>query len=177
MCIPRWRKSRSPTLPVERLRALHLNPVGGFLVVPGARLSTAGIDPYAHTVAYNGLAMFGLTVAADIARTLPPIPVGPMPAEGRLTVRDPAASALAVLSTGDTWMAVRRVSKESGDMRHDFGLHALQIRDAVGWRELVAPRAYNKHYVMTAGPSTYIAFHWATTMLPRILRISGAQPS
>jgi hypothetical protein len=153
---------------VERLRALHLNPVGGFLVVPGVRLSTAGIDPYAHTVAYNGLAMFGLTVAADIARTLPPIPVGPMPAEGRLTVRDPAASALAVLSTGDTWMAVRRASKESGDMRHDFGLHALQIRAGAGWRQLVAPRAYTKRYVMTAGPSTYIRSKLAVPVARRM---------
>ena len=57
---------------VARLRALHLTPDRGLLVVPGDRDGYEGIDSYVHTVAYNGLALWALAVAAERAATLPP---------------------------------------------------------------------------------------------------------
>ena len=47
---------------VARLRALHLTPDRGLLVVPGEREGSDGIDSYVHTVAYNGLALWALAV-------------------------------------------------------------------------------------------------------------------
>ena len=51
---------------VRRLARCHAS-AHGLQLVPGAaaRTTADGIDGYAHTVAYNGLALFGLTVALD----------------------------------------------------------------------------------------------------------------
>ena len=84
---------------VARLRALHLTPDRGLLVVPGERESYDGIDSYVHTVAYNGLALWALAVAAERAATLPPAARGEVPAAGRLEVAD-RRSGLAVVGTG-----------------------------------------------------------------------------
>ncbi len=46
---------------LRRLERRHATRDRGFDVVPhaGRRATTAGLDPYVHTVAYNGLALFG----------------------------------------------------------------------------------------------------------------------
>jgi hypothetical protein len=125
---------------LARLRTLHVSPEG-FLVVPGARATTAGVDDYAHTVAYNGLALFGLTVAAETATALPPLPEAAMPADQRLRVTDQYASDIGVLSTGRIWLAVHRRSGPGRDARYDFGLLALKRRRADGsWHDLLTPR-------------------------------------
>ena len=51
---------------LRRLERRHATRDRGFDVVPhaGRRATTAGLDPYVHTVAYNGLALFGLTPRA-----------------------------------------------------------------------------------------------------------------
>ena len=57
---------------------------------PAATRTTAdGIDGYAHTVAYNGLALFGLTAALDALDAIPGRPVGRLPADRRLAVARP----------------------------------------------------------------------------------------
>ena len=106
---------------VARLRALHLTPDRGLLVVPGDREGYDGIDSYVHTVAYNGLALWALAVAAERAATLPPAARGEVPAAGRLEVAD-RRSGLAVVGTGRTWMAVRAVRRgATHDLRSASG--------------------------------------------------------
>ena len=125
---------------VARLRALHLTPDRGLLVVPGEREGSDGIDSYVHTVAYNGLALWALAVAAERAATLPPAARGEVPAAGRLEVAD-RRSGLAVVGTGRTWMAVRAVRRgATHDLRYGFGLLSLKVREGGGWRDLLAPR-------------------------------------
>ncbi len=93
-----------------------------------------------HTVAYNGLALWALAVAAERAATLPPAVRGEVPAAGRLEVAD-RRSGLAVVGTGRTWMAVRAVRRgATHDLRYGFGLLSLKVREGGGWRDLLAPR-------------------------------------
>jgi hypothetical protein len=132
-----------------RLRALHLTPVG-FRVVPGRRTTYKGMDPYVHTVAYNALALFALTVAGDTAATLPPLASADMPADHMLRVVDPSASSLAIAGTGRTWLAVHSRTSRARDLRYGFGLLALKHRRADGtWHDLLAPRP---RAAGTAGP-------------------------
>ncbi len=128
---------------VDRLRTRHATADHGLDLVPGAstRTTADGIDSYAHTVAYNGLAMLGLTVAYDALGDVPAdLPVDRLPATRRLTVADPEATGLGVVGTGRLWMAVHREAKNTHDLRHDFGLLVLKRRTASGWTDLLAPR-------------------------------------
>jgi hypothetical protein len=140
---------------VDRLRALHATADHGLDLVPGAstRTTADGIDSYAHTVAYNGLAMLGLTVAYDALGSLPAgLRVERLPATRRLAVADPEASGLGVVATGRLWMAVHREAKNTHDLRHDAGLLALKRRTASGWTDLLAPRPYTLTNPLSGGP-------------------------
>jgi hypothetical protein len=144
---------------VRRLAALHASPYG-FQLVPGAqaRATTAGIDPYAHTVAYNGLALFGLTRALDaLAGIAPATPLGRLPADGRLAVRDPHASGLAVVASRRAWLAVHKTATDAGDLRHDAGALALKRRTAAGWVDLLAPRPLTNITPDSSGPALIYA--------------------
>src|SRR5919108_5490854 len=137
---------------VRRLATHHASPQG-LLPVPGARTTADGIDHYAHTVAYNGLALFGLTVALDALDATPEIAVGRLPAEQRLSVQDPGTSGLGVVSTGRVWMAVHRKPTAVKDLRYDGGLLALKRRTRHGWVDLLAPRPLAMLGPNTAGPA------------------------
>jgi hypothetical protein len=136
---------------LERLRTLHLTGDRGLLVVPGARATYDGLDPYVHTVAYNGVALWALTVAAERAAGLGPLPA---PADGRGRYVDRGGSGLAVVGTGATWMAVRALRRGgNSDLRSGFGLLALKVRDGLGWRDLLAPRPRLKGRPFTPAPT------------------------
>ena len=139
---------------VKRLARLHASP-RGLQLVPGAaaRTTADGIDGYAHTVAYNGLAMFGLTAALDALAAIPAAPIGALPAERRLALRDPAASGLGVISNGRVWLAVHRKTTIVRDLRFDAGLLALKRRTAAGWTDLLAPRPLAVLAPNTGGPA------------------------
>ncbi|HTE64246.1 MAG TPA: hypothetical protein VK631_28075, partial [Solirubrobacteraceae bacterium] len=139
---------------LHRLVALHASPQG-LQVVPGAltRTTTAGIDAYAHTVAYNGLALFGLTQALDALAAIPATPIGPLPADGRLAVVDERASGLAVVGNGTIWLAVHKTATDANDLRHDFGALALKQRTPAGWIDLLAPRPQTKITPDSSGPA------------------------
>ena len=156
---------------LARLRRLHLTPDRGLLVVPGVRTSYDGIDFYVHTVAYNGLAMWALALAADRAAALAPA-TGEPPAWGRLDAVDPAASGLAVVSTGRTWLAVRSVTNgDNHDLRNSFGLLALKVREPSGWRDLLAPRPRTTASVDSPGPVLWSGGRHA---LPRGVRAAAS---
>ena len=161
---------------LARLRALHLTADRGLLVVPGARAGYDGIDPYVHTVAYNGLALWALAVAAERAAGLT-ARAGPAPAERPLRFADRAGSGLAVVSTGGTWMAVRALRRGgNSDLRSGFGLLALKVRDGLGWRDLLAPRPRVKGAPFTPAPALGRAAPAGTDVDVRgaTIRISGA---
>jgi hypothetical protein len=139
---------------VQRLRERHLVD-WGLRMLPEPRATTAGHDPYVHTVAYNGLALHALTRAADIARRLPALPRRAVPAERRLAVADPRASGVAVSARRGTWLGVHAASAKLKDLRYDAGLLALKVRRREGgWRDLLAPRPLTEGlpHVESAGP-------------------------
>lgn len=139
---------------LRRLVALHAGP-RGLQVVPGAltRTTTAGIDPYAHTVAYNGLALFGLTQALDALAPIPAVRIRRPPADGKLAVRDERASGLGIVGDGRVWLAVHKTATNANDLRHDFGAVALKRRTPAGWIDLLAPRPLTVITPDSAGPA------------------------
>ena len=159
-------------LALARLRALHLTPDQGLLVVPGTRSSVDGMDPYVYTVAYNGLALWALTLASEPA---PPGPAVMAPAEGRLLVREPHASGLGIVCTGRTWMAVRALRRLGNrDLRSGFGLLALKVHTHAGWRDLLAPRPLVKGAPYTPAPSRGVPGGTSLTVVNDRIRIAGS---
>jgi hypothetical protein len=146
---------------VRRLAALHAGPQG-LQVVPGAlsRTSTAGIDAYAHTVAYNGLALFGLTQTLESLAAIPAARIGRLPADGRLAVRDERASGIAVVASRRVWLAVHKTPTDTDDLRHDFGWLALKRRTPAGWIDLLAPRPLTQITPETGGPALRHLGQW-----------------
>jgi hypothetical protein len=140
---------------LRRLRTRYATAGQGLELVPGAsrRRTADGIDGYAHTVAYNGLALVGLTVARDALAATPDLPLGRLPGEHRLALSDPDATALGVVGNGRVWLAVRRTPKNRHDLRHDFGALALKLRSGPDWRDLLAPRPLTLDTHDSAGPA------------------------
>jgi hypothetical protein len=140
---------------LRRLERLHATRDRGFDVVPGVsrRTTTAGLDPYVHTVAYNGLALFALTAARDALRRVPGrTRVRKPPAARALAVSDPGATGLGIVSDGRTWMAVHAIRRNTSDLRHDLGLLALERRAGRRWRDLLAARPRTETTADTAAP-------------------------
>jgi hypothetical protein len=104
-------------------------------------------------VAYNGLALFGLTTALDALAAIPKARIGKLPAKRRLALDDADASGLSVVSTGRTWLAVHRTATNANDLRHDSGALALKRRTKRGWVDLLAPRPLTLTTTETAGPA------------------------
>jgi hypothetical protein len=139
---------------IWRLSALHASP-RGLQLVPGAstRATADGIDGYAHTVAYNGLALFGLTEALDALAAIPGELIGKPAAERRLGVRDEDGSGLGVVGDGRVWLAVHRTPTNANDLRHDFGALVLKRRTPAGWVDLLAPRPLTLVTTDSGGPA------------------------
>ena len=141
---------------VRRLAALHASPAG-LQLVPGAaaRTTHAGIDGYAHDVAYNGLALFGLLRAQDALAATPAVRVGTrIPADRRLELVDNnGGGGVGIVADGRTWLAVHRSSKDPGDLRQDIGALALKRRTPAGWVDLLAPRPLTAATTQSQGPA------------------------
>jgi hypothetical protein len=139
---------------VRRLERLHAS-ARGLQLVPGAatRATANGIDSYAHTVAYNGLALFGLTAALDALARIPAVPIGLMPAGQRMALEDPVASGLGVVSSRRVWLAVHRKPTADSDARFDFGALALKRLTPTGWVDMLAPRPLAPVAFSSAGPA------------------------
>ena len=141
---------------LRRLERLHATRDRGFDVVPGAgaRATADGLDPYVHTVAYNGLALFGLGVAREALLRIPGrTPVRGGPGARSVTVADAGATGLGVTGDGRGWMAVHAIRRNTSDLRHDIGLLALKRRTRGGWRDLLAARPRTEATAETAGPA------------------------
>ena len=110
------------------MRPPHLTPDRGLLVVPGDREGDEGIDSYVHTVAYNGLALWSLAVAAERAATLSPR----RRAAGARELWRSAAAARDWRSSapgGRGWRCGRSAAAPTHDLRYGFGLLALKVRE------------------------------------------------
>jgi hypothetical protein len=139
---------------IDRLRALYPGPQG-LQLVPGAalRATAEGIDAYAHTIAYNGLTLFGLNAALDALGPIAAVPLGAPAADGRLSVQDEHATGLGVLASGRVWLAVHKTATNPGDLRQDFGWLALKRRTPLGWVDLLAPRPLTLVTPDSGGPA------------------------
>lgn len=161
---------------LTRLRQQHLY-AGGVRIVSGPRTSVAGIDPYAHWVAYNGLTLFAIAVAAERAVTLPrTLAVAPgIPADAPLRVIDRKASRMAWVRSGRIWLAVHARITDAHDLRYDFGLLALKRFDGTQWQNLLAPRPLTHgRKPQSMGPSWLVGSRLARPEGKRIrLRRSG----
>ena len=106
--LPRRRRARDPAARSAATRARRASSSSA-----AQRTTTEGIDGYAHTVAYNGLALFGLTAALDALAAIPAARIGAdagARAGWRSTTRTPAGSS--VVATGRIWLAVHRTRDE-----------------------------------------------------------------
>lgn len=133
-----------------RLVRLHGLTPAGVRIVPrrgrGAH-RRAGID--VSTIAFNGLTVYFLNLAADAAATSRSSSTAALTADRSGGFLDPDQAGLAAVRHGDVWYAVHR-RRTSLDARYDFGLIALKLRGRNGaWRDVLRPRPKGGQ---TAGP-------------------------
>ena len=130
---------------VARLRALHLTPYRGLLVVPGERDGYAGID---SVRAHRRLQRAGAVGARRRRRARRDAAAGGprRGAGGGTRSRSPtAARDWRSSAPGRSWMAVRAVRRgATHDLRYGFGLLSLKVREGGGWRDLLAPRPLSR---------------------------------
>ena len=107
-----------------------------------------GLDPYVAAVSYNGLTLVALDWA--IGATPGTAAGGSVGADrdGALVFAR-GSRTFATVRAGDVWFAVKQARSDPADLRYDFGLVAVKVRDASGtWRTLpLRPRGGG-----TAGP-------------------------
>ena len=127
----------------------------GFFITPALaqslRAGIAGLDPYAAAASYNGLTLVGAEWAIEAAA--PARAPGSIAADsdgGRVLGRGDAT--FATVRAGDVWFAVKQARSAATDLRYDFGVVALRVRDDDGtWRALpLRPRL--SRAIASAGP-------------------------
>jgi unsaturated chondroitin disaccharide hydrolase len=141
------------TRAIDRLGSAYRTGSEGLFVTPAlgqdVRLAIAGLDPYVAAVSYNGLTLVALDWAIGAARGdgAPGGEIG-SDRDGSFVVAR-GTRTFATVRRGDVWFAVKQARSDPADLRYDFGLVALKVRDEDGvWRTLpLRPRARE-----TAGP-------------------------
>ncbi len=102
-------------------------------------------------MAFNGLTIYLLNLAADMAPEVEP-ELPPLPADAGGAFVDPEQLGFAAVRHGDVWFAVHRRA-DPPDLRNDFGLVAAKWRSPAGdWVDVVRPRPYELDRDETAGP-------------------------
>jgi hypothetical protein len=141
----RWLAGRA----LARLNGYGVTPTG-LRIAPVLRFGPsafAGLDGYAGTPQYNGLALVFLNWAGRYEPAASSDPGG-----DRVSLLGRRASSFASSRHGDTWFAVKLGPSVSGDLRADFGLVAAKRRRGAGWAELVPDRPYTVGAPDSAGP-------------------------
>jgi hypothetical protein len=143
---PTWRGRYlvGAALAIRRLQAVY--PVGswGLALVP--RLAGEpggnyeGIDGYANSVSYNGLALWALVDATRALTAVPATVVQPLPATTNGVFLDPSHTKFATVTNGSLWFAIHGTDSDPADARYDFGLAAAEKRDGSGWRTVLPYR-------------------------------------
>lgn len=149
---PTWRGRylSAATVALARLESLYPSDGWGFPLVPrfvGADLPTNydGIDHYANTVEYDGLALWALDDAATQLEGAPDATEEPLPSETDGAFVDPSHTQFASVTDGGLWYAVHAVNSNPGDARYGFGLVAAELDTASGWRSVIPQRPLTRN--------------------------------
>lgn len=142
---------------VNRLGSVYRVGREGLLITPalGSDLSAGirGLDPYVAAASYNGLTLTALEWAIGAARDdTAPSETG-ADRDGSF-VMGRGARTFAVVRRGDVWFAVKQARSDRVDLRYDFGLVALRVRDPEtgAWRSPVPLRPRAERAGDSAGP-------------------------
>lgn len=144
---PIWRGRylSAAALELQRLQALYPSDGWGFPLVPGFAgpsmpTNYIGIDHYANTVEYDGLALWALDDAATQLAHAPAAAAQPLPSESNGSFVDPSHTKFAAVTHGGLWFAVHATNSNPGDARYGFGLLAAELDTANGWLPALPPR-------------------------------------
>jgi hypothetical protein len=132
-------------LELGRLEALYPSHGWGFPLVPrfaggDPPSNYRGIDHYASTVEYNGLALWELQDAAAQLAYVQSAPNQPLPSESDGAFIDPSHAQFAAVTSGNLWFAVHAIDSNPGDARYGFGLVAAELDTTEGWQSVLPPR-------------------------------------
>jgi hypothetical protein len=112
---------------LTRLQTVYAPGAWGMPLTPrlagDANPNYLGIDEYANTVEYNGLALWELQDAAQQLQTAQPAPQEGVGADGVFI--DPSHTQFATVKKGDRWWAIH-AGDTAPDARYDFGLVAAE---------------------------------------------------
>lgn len=170
---PTWRGRylAAAAVALARLEALYPTNGWGLPLVPrfagsGDPRSYAGIDPYANTVEYNGLALWALDDAAKALATAAPAPPEQLPSATDGTFIDPSHTRFAAVTQGQLWFAVHALDSNLSDPRYGFGLLAAELDGPNGWESVMpAPPLTNRPVVGSValrakgGPLHPVGYH------------------
>jgi hypothetical protein len=140
---------------LTRLKTLYGIGPAGFPLVPGAIdgeiLLTRGVDSYATTRGYNGLAVDALDRASAVLQRVEGTATD-VPSTLTGISRSPNQAGVATLTKGSLWVAVAGKSRAPEDARYGSGLLSMEHRDPTGaWSAIVPGRPLNPRIVSTVG--------------------------
>jgi hypothetical protein len=137
----RGRYLAGAALELSRLRSLYPADGWGLPLVPRLAGQAApnylGIDGYANTVQYNGLALWALAEAARVLSPIAPTPYQALPSTENGVFIDPSHTKFATVTNGRLWYAIHGSDSDPTDARYGFGLIAVELDSAQGWRAVL----------------------------------------
>ncbi len=125
-------------LALRRLETVYPRSGWGFPVVPRladahAPLNYLGVDGYANSVEYNGLALWALRDAAAVLAGIPATPAQAVPSQTQGLFVDPSHTRFATVTVGRLWFAVHGTDSNFSDDRYGFGLVAAELYSGEDW--------------------------------------------
>ena len=138
----RGRYLEAAQVALDRLQSLYPSSGWGLPLVPrfasgGDPHSYAGIDPYANTVEYNGLALWALDDATAALAKAEPAPAESLPSTTGGAFVDPSHTQFAAVTHGGLWFAVHALDSNFDDPRYGFGLVAAELNGPAGWQSVL----------------------------------------
>jgi hypothetical protein len=174
-----WRGTylNAATTELGRLQLLYPSHGWGFPLVPrfatgGVPTSYVGIDHYASTVEYNGLALWALDDAAAQIANAQSAPAQPLPSDGDGAFVDPSHAQFAAVTHGGLWFAVHAIDSNPGDARYGFGLVAAELDTADGWQPAFPARPLTD--APTIGGLAMLSHHKTLYPIGRAMSASSA---
>ncbi|MGD0196830.1 MAG: hypothetical protein ABSC56_02815 [Solirubrobacteraceae bacterium] len=141
---PNWRGRylAAAQVSLERLETLYPSSGWGLPLVPrfanvGDPHSYAGIDHYANTVEYNGLALWALDGAVTALENVQPADPEPLPSTSDGVFVDPSHTQFAAVTHGNLWFAIHALETNPDDPRYGFGLVAAELDGPNGWQAVL----------------------------------------
>jgi hypothetical protein len=140
---------------LERLDDAYSSGPEGFLVTPSLARdiedAIPGIDEYAAAAPYVGLTLASLEWAIAQAGDGSAGRIGADRSGSYVLGTGPGSWATA--RTGHVWFAVKRSRTSVRDLRYDFGLVALKVREGGRWRDVLPLRPRTVAGAESAGPA------------------------